>query len=381
MIVPLKSGETMSLDFPMAEYETRLTVLRREMRARRVEVLIVDQFEHLVYLFGYLPTAAKYQACIVPLEGTPKMVVRSMDLSVFRTHSWLDNFREFADYDDPVGILGEELQRGFSTSAIGFEGDSHLFTVGRYLQLTRHLPGASFVDFSPALMEMRLLKSPAELDYLREAARIADACMDAAILAAAAGVNERETAAAAYATAMRSGADNGRVLLSASGRLSDNLHGRLGTRVLTKGDLLHLEMVPQIRGYSARLMRPVFIGEPTPEVESLATRLIEIQNQQFAAMKPGMIGREVDKVAREPLEDALGGRYQNHTGYTLGHHAQPRTSDHTRIFTPNADWELTPGMVFHMFVSVKGISLGETIVVTETGIQRLTTTERKIFIR
>lgn len=205
--------------------------------------------------------------------------------------------------------------------------------------------------------------------------------MAASIDAAAEGVNEREAAAAAYATAMRAGADNGRVVLSASGRLSNNLHGRLGTRILAKGDLLHLEMVPQVRGYSARLMRPVFIGAPAPEAEAVMTRLIQIQDQQFAAMKPGVVGRDVDRIAREQLEAGLCERYRNHTGYTLGHHAQPRTSDLTRIFTPIADWELVPGMVFHMFLSIKGVSLGETILVTDSGAQRLTTTERKMFVK
>lgn len=111
------------------------------------------------------------------------------------------------------------------------------------------------------------------------------------------------------------------------------------------------------------------------------TRLIQIQNQQFAAMKPGVIGRDVDKIAREQLEAGLCERYRNHTGYTLGHHAQPRTSDLTRIFTPIADWELVPGMVFHMFLSIKGVSLGETILVTDSGVERLTKTERKMFVK
>jgi Xaa-Pro dipeptidase len=309
------------------------------------------------------------------------MIVRSMDLTVFKTYSWLKQYREFADYEDPVQVLGEELKQDFSKAKIGFEGDSHIFTVGRYLQLQRHMPGANLVDFGPELIQMRLVKSEAELDYIREAARIADCCMAASIESSAEGVNEREVAAVAYATAMRAGADNGRVILSASGQLSDNLHGRLGTRILTGGDHLHLEMVPQVRGYSARLMRPVSIGAPAPEAEAVMTRLIEIQNQQFAAMKPGVTGRDVDRIARQQLEAGLCERYRNHTGYTLGYHAQPRTSDLTRIFTPTADWQLVNGMVFHMFLSIRGVSLGETILVTQSGAQRLTTTERKMFVR
>lgn len=67
------------------------------------------------------------------------------------------------------------------------------------------------------------------------------------------------------------------------------------------------------------------------------------------------------------LADGLRENYHDHTGYTLGYHAQPRTSDHTRIFTPAADWKLQPGMVFHMFLSAHGVAIGETVLVTESG--------------
>ena len=368
-------------DFPKPEYERRVSAVRKEMAARKIDVLIVDQFEHLVYLFGYLPTAAKYQACLLPLEGEPQMIVRAMDRPVFDHQSWVTSYREFADVDDPLDVLLDELVNKFrSVSSVGLEMDSHILTVKRYRHLTEKFPYCCFVDFSGVLAEMRLIKSPAEIDYLRQAAAIADSCMAAAINTAGIGVNEREAAAEAYGTAMRAGADNGRVLLVASGSQSGSIHGRLGTRILADGDILHLEMVPQVRGYSARLMRPTSIGTPKPEIVSLAKRLVEIQDEQIAAIAPGKTGGEIDAIGRTKILDELDrSSYRNHTGYTLGYHAQPRTSDHTRIFTPSAKWRLEAGMVFHMFVAVRGIAFGETILVTQIGSERLTQTSRQLF--
>src|SRR5690606_9645468 len=188
------------------------------------------------------------------------------------------------------------------------------------------LEGREIVDFSGVIVEMRLNKSAAELAYMRKAASIADACMMAAVEAAGEGISEREPAAAAYATAMRLGADNGRVLLSSSGPASDEIHGPLGMRLLARGDILHLEMVPQVRGYSSRLMRPVMIGTADAKLKQIVERLVSIQDEQIAAMAPGRRGAEVDAIARRQLiDERIVTEYRNHTGYTLGHHAQPRT--------------------------------------------------------
>lgn len=369
-------------DFAEEEYQGRLVNVRRQMATRGVELLIVDQFEHLVYLFGYLPTAAKYQACLIPLQGDPCMIVRGMDFSVFRKQSWLSSCREFSDEEDPVSVACQEVMERFGkTLVIGMEFDSHILTVGRYLQFQKNLPGCRIVDFSGCIAQLRLNKSASEIAYLRKAARIADDCMMSAVEAAGPGVYERDVAAAAYATAMRAGADNGRVLLAASGKQSDSIHGRLGVRNLEDGDVLHLEMVPQVRGYSARVMRPTFIGTPSRDAVFLAERLPEIQDEQISAMAPGKSGAEIDAIARKRiLGEGLCRSYPNHTGYTLGYHAQPRTSDHTRIFVPSAEWVLEPGMVFHMFMAVRGIAFGETILVTEEGHERLTKTPRKSFL-
>lgn len=374
---------TAHLDFCQEEFDRRLAAVREEMTRRSIDVLIVDQFEHLVYLFGYLPTAAKYQTCLLPAEGDPHMVVRSMDLPVFRHQSWVASHTVFADTEDPVGVVAREVKaRWGSALRLGLEFDSHLLTVQRYLQLITELPRCDFADFSGILAEQRLLKSPAEVAYLRQAAGIADQCMSAAVDAAAVGISEREPAAAAYSTAMRNGADNGRVLLSASGALSDSIHGPLGTRVLQDGDVLHLEMVPQVRGYSARLMRPTTVGACRDDVRGVVERLAAIQDEQIAAMQPEALGSAVDAIARKQvLASGLREQYHDHTGYTLGHHAQPRTSDHTRIFTPAAEWKLQPGMVFHMFLAARGVAIGETVLVTGSGPQKLTKTSRQLFTR
>jgi Xaa-Pro dipeptidase len=74
----------------------------------------------------------------------------------------------------------------------------------------------------------------------------------------------------------------------------------------------------------------------------------------------------------------LAEQYPNTTGYTLGCVTVPRTSDFTRIFVPTADWLLEDGMVFHMYLSARGASISETVVVTAAGARRLSQLPRRV---
>lgn len=360
--------------FTRDEYTTRLDALRQRMDTAGLDLLVIDQFEHMVYFGGHLPTAAMYQCLLVPLSGDPMMVIRALDAQVFHETSWLDTCVAFGDAADPIATAADQITRmGLAKACIGLEGDSHFMTLDRAQAFRDALPDARFTTFSWQMWEMRQVKSPAELDHLRQAALICDRATLAGFAAAQAGVNEREVTAAITAEALRTGADNTRLVLMASGPRSAALHGALGHRVLAPGDLLHVEMVPHFRGYTSRIMRPKSIGAPDDDQLRIAETMVKIQNAQYAAMKPGAHAGEVDAILRQGiLEAGLRSEYSNVTGYTLGLVYIPRTSDFTRVFQADSTWTLEENMVFHMYAWAGGMAFSDTVVVAPEGGQRMT---------
>jgi Xaa-Pro dipeptidase len=275
-------------------------------------------------------------------------------------------------------------EHGGGGGSIGFELDSNFLTVRDYERLRAALPNASPVDFSAVIWELRLRKSDAEIAYIKKAASIADEAMSLALRTVKEGVSEREVAALIAATYMELGASDGHLGPVISGARTASIHGQLGERVLTKGDVFHIELVPEYRGYSARMMRSAVIGEPTVEQERAMRVMVEAQDAQIAAMQPGALACDVDHILRGRIIAAgLRERFDNVSGYTLGFYGTPRSpraSDFTRCFLPDADWRLEPRMAFHMYVFAAGLSLSETVLVGEDGPERLTTLDRRLFV-
>ncbi len=377
-------NDDIRLVFSRDEYEGRLRAVRHEMAARHIDVLLVDETEHLAYLAGWHASGSRYHGCLVPSDGDPVMVFRRLDEPAFLERSWLREHVCFPDTEDPVeAVVRTITERGWAAARLGVETDSHYLTVQIYEALRRALPHATLVDFATVLRELRLRKSPREIEYLRQAAGIADQAMRDAVAAVGEGLSEREAAVAASRTFLRLGADTARTGPITAGRRSGMLHGLLGDHRLSRGDVLHMELVPSVNGYSSRLMRPTVIGPPSAEQADTAARLIEIQDEQIAAMKPGAVARDVDRVCRaRVLAAGLRESYDNFTGYTLGYYGAthpPRTSDFTRAFVPTAEWVLEPGMVFHMYTGARGMAFSETVLVTEGGAERLTRLDRRLF--
>lgn len=363
------------MDFSREEFAARLARLRQVMREREVDAILLDDSEILAYFTGYETSLNRYRACVVPLEGTPLMVLRALDAGPFCRQSWIDRHVAVPDTEDLVAHLAKALA---PYRRIGFDPGSHALTVALHAKLPPLVP-------LPGLpWELRLIKSAAETARIRRAAELLDEVFGELIEAVVPGITPRRLTARAAARLITLGADPAHIGYIGAARGWDFLHARADDEPLGAGDVVHLELVARYRGYEARLMRCVALGAVSSEASRAAETLMRLQDAQIAAMKPGAIARDVDAILRDGVLAArLRDSYPNVTGYTLGYYSrQPlRSSDFTRCFLPTSDWKLEPGMVFHMYTSAAGVSFSETVLVGGHGPERLTQLERRLFFR
>lgn len=368
--------------FERSEFEARVGKAQAIMAQTGVDLMLVDQAELLAWLTGFTVSETMYRAAFLPLAGEPWFVLRELDAEPCRRAVWFDDIVGFPDTADPHIVIAESLRtRGYDAARVGLDHDSYGFTAARLRRLVSLLPQVTFVDLADLSGTLRSLKSPAEIAILSQAAAIADATMMALCAIACPGLSARKAATLAAASFLERGADTGETgpIVPGIGN-HEFLHGVMTSDSLGDGDILHVELVPKVRNYSARLMRPILIGQDRLGRQVISERLVVLQDRQIAAMKPGEMAHDIDAILRDAvLAESLRPRYDNVSGYTLGLYGRtPRSSDFSRTFLPNAQWRLEEGMVFHMYVSAQGLGFSETVVVTSAGGRRLTQTPRRM---
>jgi Xaa-Pro aminopeptidase len=370
--------------FDAVEFATRAERVRFSLRRLGVDIALFDEIEAMTWLSGYGNSENRWRCVGLPVEGEPFFLIRALDAGPCRQRSWIADVVSFRDWEDPMPVLAESLAaRGLAGARVGLDFGSYCMPPARLARLRAALPAAQLVDIGSLVWELRLIKSAAEIALLRRAGAVADEALRATAAACVRGATQRLAAKVAMGAFLDLGADPGPPGPISAGRGWDFLHGHLEDAPLGPGDVVHIELTPRVGGYSARLMRCAVIGEPSRALQDAAERLVEIQDRQIAAMRPGAAAAEIDAILREPiLRQGLRESYDNITGYTLGFYAAagPRTSDFTRAFHPGADWTLEPDMVFHMYASAAGLSFSETVHVTPAGPARLTNIPRTLLV-
>lgn len=367
-----------------APFAARVARLRALMREWQVPLFLADHGELMAWLTGYTASETMYRAVLVPAEGPPWIVLRALDAPQVAMQGWLESTESFADTDDPFEAVAASIRaRGHAAGAIAVDSASYSFSVHAQARLAAALPDVRFVCRPGVSDRLRAVKDETEIGRLREAAAIADGAMARLVSRIGAGTSSREAGAIAAHAYLELGADDGQVGRICRGAGATGfLHAELDDTPLSEGDVLHAELVPRVARYSARLMRPIAIGERPAALAAVTETLLACQSRQIAAMCAGAVVADVDALLREGvLEAGLREDYRNVSGYMLGIYARtPRSSDFSHVFAPTSDWRLEAGMVFHMYTSAQGIGVSETVLVTDAGGERLTRTPREMLL-
>ncbi|SFA79265.1 Xaa-Pro dipeptidase [Rhizobium sp. NFR07] len=368
--------------FSRAEYDRRIALARDAMASSGADLLLVDSGELLAWLTGYTVSETMYRAAFLPREGDAWFTLRALDEAPCREKSWITDVVGFVDTEEAQAAVAASIRdHGFGKARIGLDTNSYSMSAATFMRLTQLLPEATFIPMPGLSDSLRWVKSQEEIAVLQQAAEVADKAMAAIATQSKPGMTTRDAAAIASGVFLREGADTGEVgpVVKASGS-HEFLHGVFKTEAIMEGDVLHVELIPRVGNYGARMMRPIVVGTPSAELAAAAEKLVVLQDRQIAAMKPGAIARDVDAIMRQGALDAgLRPVYENVTAYTLGLYTRtPRTSDFSGVFLPTSDWPLQEGMVFHLYATAQGLGFSETVVVGKDGGIRLTQTPRRI---
>ena len=372
------------IPFSREEYDDRLVRVRKKMAAREIDLLLVHTPENLFYLTGYdTPGYFGYQCLLVPLEGPCEIIVRKVEAENAR-RSTAPKQHAYFDLDDFVQMTVEVARSFPRVHLVGVEKNSWFLTAQVYERLKAEFSPIVFADCSNLVDSVRMIKSAAEIEVIREAAVIADTAVNTAMGAIHAGACENEIASAVSAAAILKGSDyTGMPHLIKSGDRCAIGHGVWTRRRLERGDVVFLELSGCVSRYSAVMMRACQVGPEDDTVRRTAEAVIAVLDKTIEAMRPGVLTGEIFNVGMAGIVRAGLNAMPRRMAYSIGIGYPPRWSEqHVLDVQANSQTPLQPGMVFHVCPGVRlseraQIAFSETVVITETGHEVLTSSPRK----
>jgi Xaa-Pro dipeptidase len=368
--------------FERDEFLGRVARVQATLRARGLDGLLAFAPESVTWLTGFFTRGySTFQFVIVPAQGEPAVFCRDVAQYYLDRTCVFPEHTVWADGDDRNAAAAAFVAGKLGRSAkVAVEFDAWQMTAARYMALSAAMPGIRMEDAQGLVSTLRLVKSPAEIALQRAAARAAEAGMDAARATAADGVTEREVAAAIVSAMILAGSDHPGPGPLSSGERAFHLHGGFTDRVLRRGDTLQCECTPAVRHYHARFMRTIKIGTATARERDKLDAIIAVQDEALAAVAPGVTAAVPDAIYRDGiLKRGLRKDYTNKTFYSVGL-MMPPVGGEALEAAPGATWTFEPGMVFHTYVLADSFGFSETIAITPTGYERLTTYPRELIV-
>ena len=367
----------MALHFDRAEYDRRIKATIAAMEKQGLDGLLMFQQESMYYLTGYDTFGFCFFQCLyLGADGKLALLTRSADLRQAQHTSIIDDIRIWTDAAGakPATQLRDMLQSlGARGKRLGIENQSYGLTHANGKQVDAALEGfAKLSDASDLVNMIRVVKSPAELRYVRKAGELGDAALKAAVRKTKAGADEGEILAAQQGAVFAGGGDYpANEFIIGSGKDALLCRYKSGRRKLSKKDQLTLEWAGVYRHYHAAFMRTLIIGSPTKQHIAMDAAAREALAAVEAELVPGRTAGDVF-AAHARVMDAHGMRDHrlNACGYSLGAKFTPSWMDSPMFYKDNPV-VIGPGMVFfaHMILmnSEAGAAfcLGRTYIIGE----------------
>jgi Xaa-Pro dipeptidase len=374
------------LTFDRSELEARQARLRSTLKERGIDAMLIFSQESLFWLTGYDTGGfVFFQCALVTADDRPiVLLTRRPDLLQAKVTSTIEDIRIWWDSDtaNPAADLREILQEhGLKGSRLAIELNTHGLT-GWNLWRCQQTFGewCHLEDDEHLIRKLRLVKSPFELDIMREAGRICDRSLDRVIEAARPGVLDSELKAAYLNSILADGADMPpNAPIFNSGERAVFGRGVADPRRLEQNDQILVEYPVPRHHYCVKTEWLIVLGELKDEQRRMYDVARETLHRMTEIARPGTTLGEIFDCYADNLDKAgyAASRY-GATGYSVGISYAPTSMDVPPMIYSGNTTVCEPGMTlfYHVMNGVQdsglAMGVGHTFVVTDGAPEILT---------
>jgi Xaa-Pro aminopeptidase len=358
----------------------RMSHARKAAAAAGLDALLVTPGPDLRWLTGYEALPLERLTCLVlPADADPFLVAPGLEVPAVEASAVPSLGVEvvgWGETEDPYAVVAGRLP------AIARVGLANRMWAEQVLRFRTALPGAEQTLASDVLADLRMRKTPEEVDALRRAGQAIDRVHSRMAEFLQPGRTEREAGRDIAAAILAEGHRTVDFVIVASGPNGASPHHEVGDRVLEPGDVVVVDIggtTPE--GYCSDCTRVYTLGAPLEEFRRYYTVLLEAQLAACAQARPGVSAESVDAAARSVITDAgYGEAFLHRTGHGIG----VETHEEPYIVEGNAT-VLEPGMAFSIEPGIylagkHGARIEDIVVTTDDGIERLNVTDRDFVV-
>ena len=374
------------MSFTKDEYKERLKKTKQSMQQKGIELLISQDTNNMNYLTGYDAWSFYYSQCVlvhVDLEE-PICFVRAQDAggAYIKTYLKKENIIVYKEkyihtwpthpYDALIDFIKE---RKWEKSNIGVEMDSHYFTAFCYEKLKQGLPNANIKDSKRLVNWVRLIKSDAEINLMKVAAKISENAMKVAMDFINPGVRQCDAVAEIQRALFRGTSEIGGeyssiAVLLPTGKGTSASHLTATDEKFVKGEATVVELSGVTKRYHCPMARTVHLGKPEQKKIDAMKATNEALNEGISVAKPGNTADDVAQKFWRVL-DKYNIKKESRTGYSIGIGYPPDWGEHTLNIYKGDKTILKPNVCFHMIAVMQfgdwGVEASESVRITDKG--------------
>ena len=388
------------MSFSKNEYKDRLKKVQLSMQKKEIDLLISQDTSNINYLTGYDAWSFYYTQCAivhVNLEE-PICFVRAQDAGGAYLKTYLKN-ENIIIYDEkyihtwpshPYDALVNLLKKNkWDKLNIGVEMDAHYFTAYCYEKLKQGLPNARIKDSERLVNWVRLIKSNAEIDYMKKAATISENAMSTAMEIINPGVRQCDAVAEIQKTLFKGTSDYGGeyasiTTLLPTGKGTSASHLTANDEKFISGEATVVELSGTYKRYHAPMARTINLGKPEQKKIDAMNATNEALEAGIIASKPGNTANDVAEKFWEVL-DKYKIKKESRTGYSIGIGYPPDWGEHTLNISKGDMTILKPNVCYHMIAVMQfgdwGVEASESIRITAEGSELLCNFSRELYIK
>jgi len=353
--------------------QIRYEKLTKLLADKKLDAVLVSDGYNMRYLSGftgatgYLLITKNSKTVFTDSRYTIAATAQAPDYRVVE----VDAARDYCKFINEV-LTAEQI------AVLGFEANQVRYST--YLGLKERLVAKELVPLGGELAELRRIKTAEEIALHRQAEHIGDIAFEEILKELKPGVTELEIAAKLEYIMKMNGADKlSFESIVASGVNSSKPHAEPGHKKIESGDFVTMDFGCVYNGYCSDMTRTVVVGKANETQKGIYNTVLKAQLAVLDMLKPGLPGKEYDKVARDII---YGAGYEGYFGHGLGHsvgleiHENPRFSMiEEDIVEAGMIMTVEPGIYLPDF---GGVRIEDMVVLTEDGYENLTHSRKEL---